>query len=138
MVRLVPSLLGPWAIQATAPWRQRMGLVRELAGARNPHHGPRSSDLTGLLGTKSGPMADQLIPPLSLASAERAGPSRHPLAAFVRMLADAVNGQPAWSKPALLIPRALTIAGVASNASITVSAHTRQYASLAKRCRPGR
>ena len=58
-------------------------------------------------------------------------------AAFVRMLADAVNGTTGVVETRASYPSGLTIAGVASNASITVSAHTRQYASLAKPVQAG-
>ena len=53
------------------------------------------------------------------------------------MLADAVNGTTGVVETRASYPSGLTIAGVASNASITVSAHTRQYASLAKPVQAG-
>lgn len=83
-------------------------------------------------------MADQLIPPLSLPVLNERGLLDTRWAAFVRMLADAVNGTTGVVETRASYPSGLTIAGVASNASITVSAHTRQYAASPSRCRPGR
>ena len=82
-------------------------------------------------------MADQLIPPLSLPVLNERGLLDTRWAAFVRMLADAVNGTTGVVETRASYPSGLTIAGVASNASITVSAHTRQYASLAKPVQAG-
>ena len=82
-------------------------------------------------------MADQLYPAFVPAGAEQAGAFSTPLGAFVRMLADAVNGTTGVVETRASYPSGLTIAGVASNASITVSAHTRQYASLAKPVQAG-
>mgnify|MGYP000855449906 CR=1 FL=1 len=67
-------------------------------------------------------MADQLIPPLSLPVLNERGLLDTRWAAFVRMLADAVNGTTGVVETRASYPSGLTIAGVASNASTAAEA----------------
>lgn len=82
-------------------------------------------------------MADKLIPPLRNRVLNTSGLFSTLWEAFIRSITDRVEVSSRSVEVSSSWPSGLTITGVASSASITISAHTREYPSGAKSMQAG-
>lgn len=82
-------------------------------------------------------MADKLIPPLRNRVLDTSGLFANLWQNFIRAITDRIEVASRSVEVSNSWPSGLTITGVASNASVTISAHTREYPSGAKSMQAG-